>query len=132
MSKQDFTPSSEEITAWLSLAAEKLKAAKMQLNEQLYRSAISDSYYAAFYVAKAALLSLGFITKSHSGTVKLFGEQFIKTGKVAKNYGQWLSFLQELRTEADYEALVKFNHEQAAEAVTKAELFIKAVKSLIS
>lgn len=126
-----FIPNPKEIEALVKLSEESLASAKLRLKEKFLRGAVSDSYYAAFYIAKAALLKKGFISKTHTGTVRLFGEKFIKTGKVNKEYGQWLHQLLEERIEADYEALHDFDYKETKEAVIKAEGFIEEVKKVV-
>ena len=86
--------------------------------------------YAVFYTAKALLLDKGLISKTHTGTVRLFGENFIKTGIIEKKYGQWLSSLLQERTEADYDALREFDFEEASQAFRLAEDFTAGTKTL--
>lgn len=120
-----------EIRALVNLAQESLESAKLRLDENFFRGSVSDSYYAAFYITKAALLNNDIITKTHSGTQRKFGENFVKTGMVDKSYGQWLSKALEERTEADYDALVEFTHEEAKEAYEKTVEFVSEVKKLV-
>lgn len=127
---KEFTPNEKEIEAFLSLADESLRSAKLRLKEDFYRGTVSDSYYAVFYTAKALLLDKGLISKTHTGTVRLFGENFIKTGIIEKKYGQWLSSLLQERTEADYDALREFDFEEASQAVSLAEDFTAGTKTL--
>ncbi len=82
-------------------------------------------------MAKAVLLKKGLISKMHKGNIRLFGDNFIKTGEIDKKYGQWLSNLLKERTDAAYEALREFDSEEALEAVKQAEDFIDEVKTLI-
>lgn len=126
-----FTPNKKEIKALLDLADESLRSARLRLKEEFYRGAVSDSYYTVFYITKALLLSKGFISKTHTGTVRLFGENFIKTGIVGKKYGQWLTSLLQERTEADYDALREFDFDEANQAVKFAEDFFEGTKNLL-
>ncbi len=45
---KEFTPNEKEIEAFLSLADESLRSAKLRLKEDFYRGTVSDSYYAVF------------------------------------------------------------------------------------
>lgn len=126
-----FTPSPEEIKAFIKLSEDSLKSAKSHLKESFYRGAVSDAYYAAFYIIKAALLNKSVISKTHSGTINLFGENFVKTGEIDTKYGHWLNKLFKKRTDATYEALREFNLKETKEAVEQSEKFVKEVKKVI-
>src|SRR3990172_7972739 len=116
MSK-DYIPNKKEIYALIDMADESLRSAKFRLKEEFLRGAVSDSYYTAFYVAKALLLQNGHISKTHTGTVRLFGENFVKNGLIKKEYGQWFAKLLRERTEADYDSLREIHEEEAKEAI---------------
>lgn len=64
--------------------------------------AARSAYYAAFHAVKAILLTANLEAKTHDGTNALFGQHFAATGIVPKEYGPWLSNLEELRKHADY------------------------------
>jgi hypothetical protein len=126
-----FKPNPEEIEALVEMAKENLQSAHLQLKEGFLRGAVSSAYYAAFNIAKAVLIKNGKVSKTHSGTLRLFGQEFVKKGKIDKKYGQLLNNLLEERTEADYEALRTFRRSEAEEAISLANDFVEAVKKLI-
>lgn len=126
-----FKPNPEEIEALTDMAEENLQSAHLQFKEGFLRGAVSSAYYAAFNMAKAVLIKDGHFSKTHSGTLRLFGQEFVKKGRIDKRYGQLLNNLLEERTEADYEALRTFSSSEAEEAIGLANDFIEAVKKLI-
>lgn len=69
---------------------ERLKSAKLLLENGMYRDSISRSYYAFLDSAEALLLTKDLRPKSHAGTIALFNNHFIKTGILNKNMGSGL------------------------------------------
>ena len=65
---------------WLELAFIRLAAARSLIQNDFHDDAVSRAYYAMYYAAKAALLTLGIDLKRHSSTVALFTEHFVRTG----------------------------------------------------
>ena len=126
-----FIPSPEEIKAFIKLSEDSLKSAQLRLEEDFFRGTVSDAYYAAFYIVKAALINKGIISKTHSGTINLFGENFVKNRQVDEKYGKWLKELLKERTDATYEALREFSHQEAKEALEQSEKFVKEIKKLV-
>lgn len=113
------------------MSDESIKSAELRLSEEFIRGAVSDSYYAAFYILKAILIKNGFITKTHKGAIQIFGEKFINSGKIEKKYGQWLGRLLKERTEATYEATRDFDYDEAIEALNMAKEFVVGVKKVL-
>lgn len=64
----------------LESAEERLKAARLLLERQMYADAVSRAYYAVFQAARAALATRDLDSKKHSGIIGLFNQQFVKTG----------------------------------------------------
>ena len=56
---------------------EALKVAKSNLENKFYSASINRSYYAVFYAARALLLKKGKNPKTHSGTIAMFGLEYI-------------------------------------------------------
>ena len=79
-------------------------------------------------MARAALLSRGVIARTHGGSVAKFGEVFINSGQISKDYGRWFNRALRARQEADYEALKTFT---ADEAIEQAQEFYNEVKKFV-
>lgn len=65
--------------------------------------AISRAYYAAFYMASAALELAGENPKTHSGTHGRFWRRFVETERFPAHLAQLLPHAQEQREKADYD-----------------------------
>jgi uncharacterized protein (UPF0332 family) len=64
----------------LESAEERLKAARLLLEKQMYADAVSRVYYAVFQAARAALATKELDSRKHSGIIGLFLRQMIATG----------------------------------------------------
>jgi uncharacterized protein (UPF0332 family) len=88
--------------------------------------AASRAYYAAFYAAEAALLSLGETRSKHSGVLSAFGLMVIKERGFDRGLGGELRRLFELRGVADYLWLDE-PQPDAYDPVAAAERFVEGV-----
>lgn len=113
------------------MAEENLKLAKLELAQNFARGAISKAYYVFLDMARASLLSKGIITRSHRYSISKFGEVFIKSGQISKDYGRWFNRALRARQEADYEALKSFTIDEAKKVVEEAEKFYNELKKII-
>ena len=91
------------IKGYLEKAKQKLRVARNLLKSGDYEDAVSRAYYSAFHAAQAALLTEGLTANTHQGLVSLFGVHLIKTGKLEKRLGKFLSNLKDDRENGDYE-----------------------------
>ena len=55
------------ISEYLKVAQEKLAAAKLLFENEMYDDAVSRAYYSAFHCAQALLLNEGLKAETHSG-----------------------------------------------------------------
>ena len=128
---QEFSPNQDEIKGLISLAEENLKLAKLEFDQGFIRGAISKAYYVFLNTARAALLSKGVIAKTHGGSVAKFGEVFINSGQISKDYGRWFNRALRAHQEADYEALKTFTADEAKEGIEQAQEFYNEVKKFV-
>jgi len=78
-----------------------------------------------FHAAKAILFSKDVKTKTHTGTISLFGEHIINKGILDEEYADMLRKTFDLRQKSDYEIYTELDEELVKEAVNNAEKFIK-------
>ncbi len=121
----------ELIKSYLAKAGEKRRAAKSLLQEGFFDDAVSRAYYAAFHAAQGALLSEGKQAESHKGLVTLFGLLLVKSGKIDRRYGKYLSNLKDDRETGDYEAISWIDEETAKVAVDEADAFCNAIEEFL-
>lgn len=116
----------------LESARENLQAACLLRDAGFYGKAVATVYYAFLDAADAALAAREIRTKSHAGTVSLFGLHFVRTGEVDRKYEHWFRRALKYRMEADYERRRDFTPEQVEEAIAQAEEFIQAIETLLA
>ncbi len=122
----------ERARLWLTLAQEKLEVARELLGLSRYDDVVSKAYYVMFYAAKAALASYDIDARRHSGVIALFGQQFVKVGRVDAYYLQLLTRAMQAREISDYDPSVRASRQNAEEAITYAEQFLNKVIELLS
>ena len=121
----------EYIRQELKKADQALKAAQNLLADGLYDDAVSRAYYAVFHSARAALKVKGIETVSHKGLISQFALHLVKSGEVEEEYGDILRQIKEDRETGDYEPLVTFGSDEAAQLVGGAERFLAKMREWI-
>lgn len=110
-------------------AEQYLRSAKLLIRIGDYRSSVSKSYYAMFYVARALLRDIGVKTKTHSGLRQQFGLHFVKNGRIETRFAKMLDTTEDLRAFAEYaddpEAV---GREDAEEILASAEDFVERMR----
>ena len=122
----------EEITANLERAEKSISAAKKLALDEYYDFAASRAYYSVFYAATAILLTHDLEFRKHSGVIASIHQNFIKPGKLNKEFGKDLNWLFELRGIADYGVSIHVPREEAEKAIAVAEKFVGAVEKFIA
>jgi len=119
------------VEASLLRAEKALRSAKLLLEHREPEDAASRAYYAMFHAAKAILFSKGIKTRTHKGTISLFGEHIVKKGILGEEYADALRKASDLRQKSDYELYAEPDEELVKETVNTAEKFIEKVKKLL-
>ena len=122
----------ELIRGYLAKAEEKLGVVDRLLAQQDFEDAVSRAYYAAYYAAQALLLSEGLESRSHRGLVSLVGLHFVKTGRLDKKFGRYLSNLMEDRQQSDYNLFSGLEKEDAEQALEEAKEFVAEMRRQLS
>jgi len=120
-----------EIAANLQRAEESLRAARELADGGFHDIAASRAYYAAFYAAKALLLSEGIDSSKHSGVLACVHQHLVKTDRLDKKHGRQLNWLFGLRNVGDYGVTIHVSPEDAEQAIQAAEGFLAAIKGLM-
>jgi len=124
--------SAELVAYWWSQAQASLASARRELEAGSYAFAVNRLYYAAFYAASAALLERAVSSRRYSGVRAAFHRKFIKSGLLAPEWGKLYDELFEDRQEADYVALVRFDHEYVEVQLHRCDEFLTRLRPLIS
>ena len=122
----------ELIRGYLAKADEKLGVADRLLAQNDFEDAVSRAYYAAFYAAQALLLSEGLESRSHGGLVALVGLHFVKTGRLEKKFGRYLSNLMEDRQQSDYNLFSGLEKQDAEQSLEEARAFVAETRLQLS
>jgi uncharacterized protein (UPF0332 family) len=109
-----------------------LKSAEALIELGLILDGLSRAYYAALHYARALLLSIDIIPKSHKGTLTLFSLNFIKTGRIPKEIGVIFSILQKIREDSDYEIGTFYEQDEARKLLEDTRLFCAKVAEVLN
>ena len=91
----------QEISANLERAEASLQAAKELFAKGFFDVVASRAYYAAFYAVTTLLLTEELEFNKHSGAIAAIHQRWIKTGRLAQDFGKDLNWLFELRNVGD-------------------------------
>ena len=94
----------ETIRLYLREMRDSLKAASSLERADLPGKAVSELYYAAFYVTTAALYTVNVVRHKHKGVRDAVSEFFVKPGLLEEEYKDIYARLMEGRLDADYRA----------------------------
>ena len=121
----------DEYKHWLKKAANALSASEALISQKLFVDAISRSYYAMFYAAKALLIRDGVTAGSkHSAVVAAFGREYARTGRIDPRYHLILIESFEWRQKADYDVFWSADRETANGLLKDAREFINQVSKM--
>lgn len=112
----------------LERSRREIAAARLLLSGGFPAQAISRAYFAAFFAAEEALLSLDEARSKHSGVISAFGRLVVGEGDLDEEVGRFLRSLFERRNEADYSS-VEAPAEEAGRAISDGELLVEAVEA---
>lgn len=115
----------------LENSKEKLKSARILLENNQFKDSLSRSYYAMFTAARALLATKRLDSSKHTGVVSLFNQHFVKTGIVSKDLGRILMKGKDLRQDGDYKDFVEVSMEEAQRQYGDAEEFIKQTEKVL-
>ena len=109
-----------------------LRSAEELVKLDLILDGLSRAYYAALHHARALLLSIDIIPKSHKGVLTLLSLHFIKTGIIPKNIGVIFSILQKIREDSDYEIGAFYDRTEAERLLDDTRLFCRTIVDLLA
>ena len=102
------------------------------INAQRLDGAASRMYYAVFHAVCALFINDGHQVSTHKGSHALFNQQYIKTGILAREYGQLYNQLQTMREESDYNCAYDVEIDELQQRLEPARKLIEDIEKLIS
>ncbi|NLO05273.1 MAG: HEPN domain-containing protein [candidate division WS1 bacterium] len=121
----------EQAERFMARAQRTLDAADYELQGGFVPDAISSSYYATLYAAKALLATRGLVAHRHSAVLRLLGREFVEPGDLGKENSRVIGVLLESRISADYDAAPPFTANEAEEHLAQARDFVSASSALL-
>ena len=112
-------------------AEETVEEAKIMLNNEKLFAAVNRIYYAVFYEVSALLLTKGFSSSKHSGIKSMFSKEFVRTGLISKEHGEFYNQIFKFRQRGDYQEFVSFEEDEVKDWLEKAKQFITAIEKVI-
>lgn len=118
-----------EAKNYLNLAKEYLELANNNLESGFIRGSIDAAYNSAELCVKGLLLlKMSEIPGSHSGTIRKFGEFYVKPGLISEDVGRNLNKFLQIRNKARYDYHAEFSIEKAKEVIRLSENMISFLK----
>jgi len=116
----------------LRKAKDDLSASKLLFENNKLTQSINRSYYSIFHATRALLALEKFDSRKHTGVIAYFNKNFIKTGKIEKEYSKMLMDAQDFRNDSDYDDLFVVSREEAEKQLNDAGNFIKRIETFIN
>lgn len=112
-------------------AREALEEAKLLFDSGYLHTYVNRLYYACFYAVSALLLSQGQSTSKHTHLRALLHKEFVRSGQVSIEHGQFFDLLFNNRQKGDYSDLVVFEADEVGPWLKQATHFVDCVAHLI-
>ena len=120
-----------EIDAFQQRAHEALSDAAYLIGDGRALAAVARTYYAAFYVATAAVLTEEERPKTHRGLHTRFHLLYVRTGRMDAEIAGVLRVAMEAREGVDYDAFTEFDVQAAQSLLDDVRRFVEAVNRLL-
>jgi|LSQX01.2.fsa_nt_gb uncharacterized protein (UPF0332 family) len=116
------------IKNWINKSVNRLNAAKSEFDARRLDIAVSNLYYAMFYIITAALTKKEIYLGKHSAVKAAFHRDFVNTKIVDKQYGKLYQKLFDDRHTADYSPIITFEKDEVKERIQQVSVFIEDLK----
>lgn len=108
----------------------------LQQADEMYRQhywdiASNRYYYACYHAVQALLIKNGLNSHTHDGLITSFGLHFVKTGKVDRKLGAFLSRIEQLRKKGDYNCVYSVSEEEIVTMIGPAKELIQKIEELV-
>ena len=107
------------------------EAAMLMVDNGHWESAANRLYYALFHAVNALLIHDGHQVNTHKGSHALFGQYYIKTGKLPRQYSSVYQKLEAIRDESDYNWAYSITPEDIVEKTAPAKEMIDTIAAMV-
>lgn len=111
----------------LEMSEERLRSAKILLDNKSYKDSIGRSYYAMFTAIRALLAMDGQDFSKHAGVIAYFQREFVKTNKFDKKFSKYISQAFQIRNNTDYADFFLVSAQDAEEQFKRAQEFYNTI-----
>lgn len=115
----------------IKTAREDLEAARMNFENEQYRTSNNRAYYAIFRAISACLALEFKAYKQHGQVIGNFNKDFVHTGIFPKEISKRINRAQEVRHASDYDDFYIVSVEDAAEQLETAEKVVEMVEKYL-
>ena len=112
-------------------AGKSLQEAENLFKAEFYEAAVNRLYYACFYSVITLLITEKIQVKSHAGVKQMFGEHFIKPGKINKEQGRFYAVLFSYRQDSDYLDFAEISREFTEQLLHESIRFVETIKTYL-
>ncbi len=120
------------VTLEMKKACETYEEIGVLIAAKRWSGAANRLYYAVFHAVSALLIHDGHQVNSHKGSHATFSLEYIKTGKLPKEYGRLYNQLQTMREESDYNCAYDVEPEELLDRMEPAKQLIDDIASIVS
>jgi uncharacterized protein (UPF0332 family) len=126
----DYTPE-DYIKYRIDRAKETIEEVQTHINNGYWNTAINRMYYACFYAVSALMAKYKLDVSSHSGVRQKFGEHFVKTGKIDRDFARHFTELSEKRHKGDYNDFYDYDEETVTRLYPVCQRFIEEIEIIL-
>ncbi len=126
MSRRD-----EAIKIKMKKAAALMKEVDVLFENEFYDTLINRLYYSCFHATKALLLTKDLVSKTHSGTVSILNQRFVKENTFDIRHAAFFKSLMNERVQSDYDDFIITDESQVNEFIQPAKEYLEYVSQLI-
>lgn len=106
-------------------------AAIIMFENKHWESAANRLYYALFHAVNALLIHDRHEVSTHKGSHALFGQYYIKTGKLPRHFSSIYQKLEAIRDEGDYNWAYSVTSEDIQEKIQPAKEMINTIAAMV-
>lgn len=106
-------------------------AAILMVDNEHWESAANRLYYALFHAVSSLLIHDGHKVTTHKGSHALFGQYYIKTNLLPREYSNIYQKLEAIRDEGDYNWSYSVTPEEIQEKIVPAKDMIDTIANMV-